>query len=105
MKQIIFFLMILIVIAVCSNTNVYASNANFYEGEYIDGIYMNKRANGSNTIYYQKARFFRQSGTNAFAYCIEPFNFFNESSTYTSTLTPSNLSAYQKTRISMIAHF
>ena len=105
MKQIIFFLMILIVIAVCSNTNVYASNANFYEGEYIDGIYMNNRANGSNTIYYQKARFFRQSGTNAFAYCIEPFNFFNESSTYTSTLTPSNLSAYQKTRISMIAHF
>ena len=66
---------------------------------------MNKRAKGSNTIYYQKARFFRQSGTNDFAYCIEPFNFFNETSTYQSTINPSNLTAYQKTRISMIAHF
>ena len=95
----------LVVIAVSNTTNVYASTVNFYEGEYIDGIYMNKRAKGSNTIYYQKARFFRQSGTNDFAYCIEPFNFFNETSTYQSTITPSNLTAYQKNRISMIAHF
>ncbi|MBQ2639724.1 MAG: Cys-Gln thioester bond-forming surface protein [Bacilli bacterium] len=105
MKKFIFFLMLILTITLCKTTNVYASTVNFYEGEYIDGIYMNKRANGSNTIYYQKARFFRQSGTNDFAYCIEPFNFFNESAQYQSTINPSSLSAYQKTRISMIAHF
>ena len=97
--------MLILTITLCKTTNVYAGTVNFYEGEYIDGIYMNKRANGSNTIYYQKARFFRQSGTNDFAYCIEPFNFFNESAQYQSTINPNNLSAYQKTRISMIAHF
>ena len=105
MKKFIFFLITIISIFLYKNINVYASTANFYEGDYIDGIYMNKRAQGSNTIYYQKARFFRQTGTNKTAYCIEPFNFFNENSTYTSTINPANLSAYQKNRISMIAHF
>ena len=105
MKKVMFFLMLILTITLCKTTNVYAGTVNFYEGEYIDGIYMNKRANGSNTIYYQKARFFRQSGTNDYAYCIEPFNFFNESAQYQSTVNPNNLSAYQKARISMIAHF
>ncbi|MBE6157783.1 MAG: hypothetical protein E7160_03220 [Firmicutes bacterium] len=105
MKKIIFFLITIITTLLFKNINVYASTANFYEGNYIDGIYMNKRAQDSNTIYYQTARFFRQTGTNRTAYCIEPFNFFNENSTYTSTINPSNLSAYQKERISLIAHF
>ncbi len=105
MKKIIFFLITIISITLFKSTNVYASTVNFYEGEYINGIYMNKRAAGSNTIYYQKARFFREVGTNNIAYCIEPFNFFQEETTYESTFNPNNLTAYQKERISMIAHF
>ena len=105
LKKVLFFLITILSIFLFKDINVYASTANFYEGSYIDGIYMNKREHGSNTIYYQKARFFRETGTNKTAYCIEPFNFFNENSTYTSTLNPANLSAYQKERISMIAHF
>lgn len=82
-----------------------AETANFYEGEYIDNIYMNKYQYSTKTIYFQKARFFRKSGTNEFAYCIEPFNFFNENQTYESTITPNNLSQDQIDRISKIAHF
>ena len=85
--------------------NVKAESANFYEGEYIDGIYMNKYQYSTQTKYYQKARFFRKTNTNEFAYCIEPFNFFNETSTYESTINPSNLSPAQIDRISKVAHF
>ena len=105
MKKFIFFLIITLSITFLKTMNVYANTVNFYEGEYIDGIYMNKRASGSNTIYYQKARFFRQSGTNEFAYCIEPFSFFNSSEAYESNINPYNLTDYQKERISKIAHF
>ena len=77
----------------------------FYEAEYIDGIYMNKYQYSNNTIYYQKARFFRKKNTNEFAYCIEPFKFFNENSEYHTTLTPDNLTENQKNRIAKIAHF
>ena len=82
-----------------------AETANFYEGEYIDGIYMNKYQYSTKTIYFQKARFFRKSGTNEFAYCIEPFSFFNGDQAYESTITPNNLSQEQIDRISKIAHF
>lgn len=57
------------------------------------------------TTYFQKARFFRKSGTNEFAYCIEPFSFFQDNSSYESTLTPYNLTQSQIDRISKIAHF
>lgn len=73
MKKTIIFLIVVTMSLICS-TNVHASSS-FYEGEYIDGIYMNKQKANSSTIYYQKARFFRQSGTNRFAYCIDPFVF------------------------------
>lgn len=59
----------------------------------------------NNTIYYQTARFFRKSDTHMFAYCIEPFTFFNENASYESTITPNNLTNEQKDRISKIAHF
>ena len=85
--------------------NVNAESANFYEAEYIDGIYMSKYQYSNNTIYYQKARFFRKSDTGEAAYCIEPFKFFNEYSTYESTINPYNLSYEQKVRIERIAHF
>lgn len=103
MKKIIFFLLVITITIICS-TNVKASST-FYEGEYIDGIYMNKQKAGSSTIYYQKARFFRQSGTNQFAYCIDPFIFFQEGSSYEETITPNNLTETQKKQISLIAYF
>lgn len=103
MKKILAFLIIILGITLIPNINTYATSKNFYEGEYIKGIWMNKQKNG--TIYYQTARFFRQTGTNYFAYCIEPFEMFNENSTYAPTITPSNLNEYQKQRISLIAYF
>lgn len=103
MKKITFFLLTIAITIICS-TNVKASST-FYEGEYIDGIYMNKQKAGSSTIYYQKARFFRQTGTNQFAYCIDPFTFFQEGSTYEETITPDNLTEAQKKQISLIAYF
>ena len=85
--------------------NVNAESATFYEAEYVDGIYMSKYQYSTNTIYYQKARLFRKSDTGEPAYCIEPFTFFNDNSTYESTLNPYNLSQEQKTKIERIAHF
>lgn len=105
MKKNIFFLILLATIAFSNILNVKAANTNFYEAEYIPGIWMNKSPQGSNTIYYQTARFFRQTNTNNFAYCIEPFAFFNQNETYQSTITPNNLTTSQKERISLIAHF
>ena len=103
MKKIIIFV-IAVTLIIISNINVHASTQ-FYEREYIDGIYMNKQKAGSSTIYYQKARFFRQSETNRFAYCIDPFVFFQEGSTYEETITPNNLTENQKNEISLIAYF
>lgn len=103
MKKIIIFLIVVTMSLICS-TNVHASSS-FYEGEYIDGIYMNKQKANSSTIYYQKARFFRQSGTNRFAYCIDPFVFFQDGSNYEEVITPSNLTETQKEQISLIAYF
>lgn len=85
--------------------NVKAEDATFYEGEYIDNIYMNKYDYSTRITYYQKARFFRRSGSNEFAYCLEPFRIFNSSSNYSSTITPRDLSNSQIDRISKIAYF
>ncbi len=104
-KKKIFFLITIIGIMIFKILNVNAESATFYEAEYIDNIYMSKYQYSNNTIYYQKARFFRKSDTGEAAYCIEPFTFFNENSTYETTLNPYNLSQDQKTRIERIAHF
>lgn len=103
MRKLIVFFIVIAIIGM-SNLKVNASS-NFYEGEYIDGIYMNKQKKGSSTIYYQKARFFRQSGTNRFAYCVDPFIFFQEGSNYDEVITPKNLTESQKQNISLIAYF
>ena len=103
MKKIIFILMTIMLTFICS-TKVEAQTQ-FYEGEYIDGIYMNKQKTEISAIYYQKARFFRQVGTNQFAYCIDPFIFFTEGSTYEETINPTNLTQKQKERITEIAYF
>lgn len=101
MKKLFIFLITIVGINLISITNVSAKD--FYEGSYIDGIYMTKEKNG--TRYYQKARFFNRASDNKFSYCIEPFAMFNENGSYTSTLNPYNLSSYQKQRIEQIAYF
>ncbi|MBR6949342.1 MAG: Cys-Gln thioester bond-forming surface protein [Bacilli bacterium] len=91
MKNKIYFLITLIAIIMSININVYAKEKGFYEGEYIDNIYMNKiMSNDPSTIYYQKARFFRDKETNEFVYCIEPQAFFNENSNYSEVTPPLN---------------
>ena len=96
--------LILIASIFISLINVKAENANFYEGEYISGVYMNKYDYNTHITYYQQARILRKTNTNEIAYCIEPFTMFNGNSTYQSTTTP-NLSSSQINRISKIAHF
>ena len=71
----------------------------------IDNIYMNKYQYSTNTIYYQKARFFRETGTNKHAYCVEPFAFFNDNGNYTPTIKVDNLTEEQANRIKNIAYF
>ena len=66
---------------------------------------MNKYDYNTHITYFQKARFFRKTNTNEFAYCIEPFKIFNENSSYESTLNPNSLTNEQIDRISKIAHF
>lgn len=97
--------LILIASIFISLINVKAESASFYEAEYIDGIYMNKYEYSTGITYFQKARFFRKTNTNEFAYCLEPFRIFNESSNYESTITPRDLNQSQLDRISKIAHF
>ena len=84
---------------------VHAQETTFYEAEYLDNMYMNKYQYATNTIYYQRARFFQNRQTYQIAYCIEPLNFFQEGSVYTKTDHPSNLSNEQMERIKKIAYF
>lgn len=104
MKKIIFFL-ILIISVITIPTITHAQTYRFYEAEYIDGIWINKYNPNTRQTFFQTARFFRQIGTNDFAYCIETFNMFNESGEYITTNTPPTLTKEQKNRISQIAHF
>lgn len=106
MKKNIIFLILLCAIFISKNLTVYAHESSFYEAEYIDGIWMNKSpSTDKNTIYYQKARLFREKGTNKFAYCIEPEAFFNENEDYTSTDNPYNLNKNQIERIKALAYY
>ena len=104
MKKINIFLILLVSIFI-SLINVKAESASFYEAEYIDDIYMSRYNYNTHVTNFQKARFFRQNGTNEFAYCIEPFSSFDETSSYESTTYPYNLNESQIDRISKIAHF
>lgn len=104
MKKIMIFLMTVFGIGIFSLVNVNAETYNFYEGDYIDGIWITKEKGG--TKYYQKARFFMQSNRpGRFAYCIEPFEMFDEESSYSRSVNPNTLSDEQKTRLKLIAYF
>ena len=102
-KNKIFFL-ILLSCLLLPTIKVKAETTTFYEAEYIDNIYMTKYNFNTTAKYYQKARFFRKTGTNEFAYCIEPFKFFEETSPYQSTDKP-NLTQSQLERITKLAYY
>jgi hypothetical protein len=85
MKKIKFFLILLIALLLSPSLLVKEATTSFYEGEYIEGIWINKYNPFDKVTYYQKARFFREVGTNDFAYCVQAFRFFKENQTYTST--------------------
>ncbi len=101
MKKIIIFLITILAIF---PKQAIAKSESFYEGEYINNIWMNKITPDRNTTYYQKARFFRNTLTNEAAYCIEPFKMFNKDSSYESTTTPDNLTNDQITRMKQLAY-
>lgn len=104
MKKKLFFLIILCALFI--GKNVYAEEAKFYEAEYIDNIYMSKMSGTQrSTIRYQKARFFRQVGTDDYAYCIEPEATFLSNQIYNSTSLPYNLSQDQVERIKKLGYY
>ncbi len=104
-KKYIFLILTMILWSISSFSIAHAETASFYEAEYIDGIYMSKYQPSTRTTYYQKARFFRKSETNEFAYCIEPFQMFQKNNDYESVNTPYNLTEEQKEKIMKVARY
>lgn len=102
MKKNIIFLMTLITILIV-HSNVKAASTNFYEAEKIDSIYTKSIKNG--TTHFQKSRFFRRKSDNKAAYCIEPFNFFDESASYKTSINPNNIDQNTWERMSLIAYY
>lgn len=100
MKLIIIFLTSLIALLPQST---YAKATNFYEDKYIDNVWMNKITPNRKTIYYQKARMFRQRETGNIAYCLEPFTMFNENSSY-EDMVSTKLTEEQKNRIKYLVY-
>lgn len=103
MKKRLVFLITVLITLLCGFT-VHAEEYSFREAEFLDKIYMNKYQYSTNTIYYQQARFFRKSNGD-YAYCLEPFIFFQEGSVYHKTTSPRNLSKEQIDRIKKIVYF
>ena len=105
MKKIIIFLIAMITLPLLSTKTVEAKTTSFYEAEFIQNIWMNKKNPNNGLTYYNQARFFREKSTNNIAYCIEPFIFFDKNQNYNVTNTPINYSKEQITEMTLIAHF
>ncbi len=103
MKKFVFFLMAITSFFVLPK--VAHAEEYFYEDNFISGIYMNRYSPSTQTFFYQTARFFRQSSTGDFAYCIQPFVGFQEGIGYEETFDPNSLTQTQKNRIAAIAHY
>lgn len=99
------FILTTLFILLISILNVNAETTSFYEAEYIDNIYISKYQYSNNTIYYQKARLFRENNTHEIAYCIEPFIFFNKDAEYKSTTNINNISNEKLDTIKRIVYF
>ena len=99
MKKILIFLILLF----ASFISVDAQTHSFFEGEYIDNIYMNRLKD--NIIDYQQARIFRHSKSFTPSYCIEPYSTFNTGALYYQTDNPPNLTNEQLERIKLISYY
>lgn len=104
MKKIIIFLIIFIGTIFINIKETYASTT-FYQAEYIPNIYMNKYNPQDKLIYYHPARVIRDSKTNRFAYCLEPFTDLNNNQDYIESENPDKYSAPQLQTIPLIAYF
>ena len=102
-KNILFFLIIIMVALLPKIT--FADSRLFYEAEPIDGTYISKLTPDRRVTYYQKVKVIRDSTTNEYAYCVEPFSLFYEGNTYESNQIPYNLNQSKVDEISLIAHF
>ena len=105
MRKKLFFLILLCTLIISKAYCVNAKEYGFNEAEYIS-MYLNKQPSTDiHTIYYQKARFFRQNETNKIAFCIEPQTFFKETSKYNEVKKISTLTDAQQERIKLIGYF
>lgn len=77
MKKILIFLTLSFIYLISSVDNVNASTDSFYEGEYINNIYMVRYDKKTNTKYYQQARVYRRTSDRKLAYCLQPFKVFD----------------------------
>lgn len=102
MKKLLLFLLTILGLYTISITNVNAK-ATFYEAEKIDNIWT--KSVKKKETHFQKARFYRRVSDNKPAYCVEPFLFFNENSTYDEILNPNNITQETWNKMSLIAHF
>lgn len=103
MKKIIF-LISLIVISLLSLKNVTAKTQEFYQGEYINNIFIHKTTQ-NNSNYYGQARFIRKVDTNEIAYCIEPTVYFQDGFIYEENSTLPHLTSDQILDMTLISHF
>lgn len=101
MKKIIFLMTIICLFFI--NTNVHAEEVEFYEAEKIDGIYT--KSVGNRETRFQKSRFFRRKSDNKEAYCIEPFNTFNQEYKFSDIKDIKDISDNVLKKISLIAYY
>ena len=94
MKKIIIFLIVFIGSLFINVKETYAQSS-FYQAEYIPNIYMNKYNPQDKLIHYHQARVIRDSKTNKFAYCLEPFTNLNNNQDYIQSENPDKYSALQ----------
>ena len=104
MKKIIIFLIVFIGSLFINVKETYAQSS-FYQAEYIPNIYMNKYNPQDKLIHYHQARVIRDSKTNKFAYCLEPFTNLNNNQDYIQSENPDKYSAPQLETIPLIAYF
>lgn len=106
MKKILLFLTLTSVFFICNTTKVYAKTNSFYEGEYINGIYMVRYDKSTKMKHYQKARFYKSSTDNSIAYCLEPFKVFQpNNNTYDGMISQASYDSNTWQRVTDLVNF
>lgn len=101
MKKLIFILLVFLGVMLGAIIEVQAQN--FYEGEYIPGIWMIRKNN--HRLIYQSAKFIRRTTDGQFAYCIEPFSFVDTNQNYQETISPATISEETWEKVNLIAYY